>query len=694
MCCFHDDGTPSLNIAAEGDHAGTFKCFGCEAGGDIFSFYQQRHTCDFATAVAGMAQALGIAAAPRRRPAPEVARTTYHIRDVSGALIAEHVRIDRADGAKSMFWQRNGKTGLSGLKTADLPLYGAERLADLAEGTWVVVTEGEKAADSLTARGVPAVGTVTGAAATPADGALRTLTPFSVVLWPDSDPQGEAHMRRIGDRLLALGCKDVRVAAWPEAPLHGDAADFEGDTAELLAAAESYEPRVDYHWSDLGNARRLVARHGDDLRYCYPARSWYVWDGRRWARDRSGRVDALAKETVTAAYAELADLDEDTAEQFARFLRRSEGERGRRDMLASAQSEDGVPVLIEEFDTDPLALTVLSGTIDLASGELRPHRREDLITRLAPVTFDPAAACPRWDAFLNQAFEGDRDLIGFVQRAAGYSLTGDISEQVFLLLHGVGANGKSTFLGVLQRLLGDYAQRASFETFLLQRASGGPRNDIAALAGVRLAVAVEADAGRRLAEVTVKELTGGDTVRARFLYQEAFEFRPQLKLWLACNHRPDIRGTDHALWRRVRLVPFTVTIPEDKQDKSLGRALTAELSGILNWALQGLQDWRSDGLGEAAAVAAATAAYREEQDLLATFLVDRCVVQPSAEAAAADLFRAYETWCGDTGERAESQTAFGRRLAEHGFRREKRSGRIWWSGLGLLERDVKDGRDG
>ncbi len=694
LCCFHEECTPSLHITVEGDYAGMFKCFGCDARGDLFSFYQRYHDCDFGEAVAGLQQALGIAPpSPRSKSAPEVARTVYKIRGVSGALIAEHVRIDRADGVKSLFWRRDGKSGLAGLRTPDLPLYRAELLTAAPAGTTVVLAEGEKATDALTAHGILALGTVTGAGSTPSNETLRPLAAFAVVLWPDRDSEGEAHMQRIGDRLLALGCRSVRMVDWPDAPLHGDAADFDGDVSELVGAAKPYEPRVEYHWSDLGNARRLAARYGDDLRYSYPARCWYVWDGRRWARDTTGQADALAKETSTAAYAELADLDEDTAERFVRFLTRSEGERGRRDMLASAQSEPGIPILPEDLDTDPQSLTVLNGTIDLGNGDLRPHRREDLITRLAPVTGDPDADCPRWRSFLDRVLGSDPELIEFVRRAVGYSLTGDTTEQVFFLLHGTGANGKSTFLRVLETLLGEYAHRASFETFLLQRISGGPRNDIAALAGVRLAVAVEADAGRRLAEVTLKELTGGDTVRARFLYQEGFEFRPAFKLWLACNHRPDIRGTDHAIWRRIRLIPFTVTIPPDEQDKDLEGKLTAELSGILNWALAGLRDWRINGLGNAAAVTAATAAYRDEQDVLAAFLGDACVVQPAAEAAAADLFRAYQAWCDAAGEKPGSQTTFGRRLAERGFRREKRSGRIWWCGLGLLDVGFKDSRD-
>jgi putative DNA primase/helicase len=227
----------------------------------------------------------------------------------------------------------------------------------------------------------------------------------------------------------------------------------------------------------------------------------------------------------------------------------------------------------------------------LHKATLRKHRREDLITKLAPVDYVPQAQCPEWEKFLDRIMAGNRALIAFLQRAVGYALTGDTREQVLFVLYGTGANGKTTFLETVRAMLGDYAMHTNFSAFL-QSEHSTARNDLARLAGARFVSASEVQGGRRLSEDVIKQITGGDTVTARYLYHEFFEYRPQCKLFLAVNHRPVIRGTEHAIWRRVHLIPFTVTIPNEEQDKTLGEKLRAELPGILNWATQGCRDWQ------------------------------------------------------------------------------------------------------
>jgi putative DNA primase/helicase len=439
---------------------------------------------------------------------------------------------------------------------------------------------------------------------------------------------------------------------------------------------------TDYHHTDYGNAERLVARHGQDLRYCGPFGSWLVWDERRWQRDETGEVVRRAKETLRALLADTAEIDDDdTRRQLTKHALASERESRIASAIALAKSEPTIPVLPEQLDADPWAFNVLNGTIDLRTGELRPHRRADIITRLSPVEYDPNARCPRFERFLDEILMED-DLVTFVQRYAGYSLTGSTREQVFVQLYGGGANGKSTLLETLRAVLGDYGQQAPAETFLERRDS--IPNDVARLRGARFVAATETGEGRRLNEVLVKRLTGGDTIAARFMRGEWFEFTPTFKTWLASNHKPEIRGTDEAIWRRIRQIPFTVTIPPDQRDPRLRDALAAELPGILAWAVQGCLDWQHHGLGTSVAVDQATAEYRDEMDVLGGFIADTCIVLPDVSAKAGALYHAYTEWADDNGVRDRlSQQAFGRRLRDRGFEQERTDAARWWRGIGL-----------
>ncbi len=418
--------------------------------------------------------------------------------------------------------------------------------------------------------------------------------------------------------------------------------------------------------TDLGNSRRLVERHGANLRYC-PSLGWFAWDTRRWAKDDTAEVMRDAKETARSIYAEAEVADDpEERKRLAKWAMRSEAEPQLRRMIALAQSETEVVVRPERLDADSWLLTVLNGTLDLRRGELRPHRREDLITKLAPVAYDPEATCPTWAACLRRWFAEDAALIRFVQKAAGHSLTGDTREQVIFIPYGTGSNGKTSFVRVLLDLLGDYGCQTRTETLLVKRGDAIP-NDVARLHRARLVAAVEADAGRRLAEGLVKQLSGGDRVVARFLHREFFEFTPTFKVWLAVNHKPTIRGTDHAIWRRVRLIPFDVTIPEREQDRALVERLKGELPGILTWAVEGCQLWQQEGLGLPLAVRTATAGYRAEMDAVGTFLGECCVSAPDAEVAVGELYEAYTTWCARSGEEAVSKKALSTLLEERGF---------------------------
>lgn len=264
----------------------------------------------------------------------------------------------------------------------------------------------------------------------------------------------------------------------------------------------------------------------------------------------------------------------------------------------------------------------------------------------------------------------------------GYSLTGDTTEQCLFVLWGSGSNGKSTLLTTAVTMLGEYAMSTRPETFMVKKGDTIP-NDLAQLKGARLVIAVEADAGHRLAEGLLKTATGNDRLTARFMRAEFFSFVPTFKIFLASNHKPTIRGTDHAMWRRIKLVPFSVTIPDDQQDRHLADKLNAELPGILAWAVRGCLDWQRNGLGEPDEVRAATAAYRAEMDVLGGFLGDACVVSPHARVASAALYQAYETWAHTNGEDALSKRAFGLRLSERGFTKADTKKERGWKGVCL-----------
>lgn len=435
--------------------------------------------------------------------------------------------------------------------------------------------------------------------------------------------------------------------------------------AKSVARYAPGSPILSRNRTDLGNAERLKDYAGADLRFVWVWDSWMVWDGRRWKRDGGGEIMRRARDTVRAlaAMAEALDDEKQRAGLVKHALKTESAGR------LQAMVRLGACLLGEEsgaFDQRPWLLNCRNGTVDLRTGELGPHRRSDLLTKLVPVDFDPISACPRWEAFLLQVMDGSDELVTFLQRAVGYSLTGATVEQVLFLLYGTGANGKSTFTETLRALLGDYATQAEFTTFLA-RTSDSVRNDIARLVGARFVSASEAEGGRPLAEAVVKQMTGGDIVTARFLFKEFFEFRPDFKVWLAANHKPSVRGTDHGIWRRIRLVPFAVTIPPERRDKRLLEQLRAELPGILAWAVRGCLAWQREGLGIPPEVLAATESYREEMDVLAGFLAEHCISQGGAFVETKELYAAYGTWAEGAGEKKLSKKWLAMRLAERGF---------------------------
>lgn len=419
---------------------------------------------------------------------------------------------------------------------------------------------------------------------------------------------------------------------------------------EVIDAALKVDEPPAFHPTDVGNGQLFAQQHREQVRYCFGLKQWLVWDGQRWKPDTDGGVMMVAKRTARSLYG-LAEREPDDVRRKAlvRWAAESETERRLKSMLSLAQSEPGIAIEAERLDADPLLLNVANGTLDLRTGTLRPAQRADFITKLVPVDYRPDAVCPEFERLLHRLFDHVPAVRHYLQRVFGYSLTGLTSEQCFFIFHGIGANGKSTILRAILDLLGDYATTTRPETFLTKRGDGIP-NDVAALAGARFVVSLESEHGKRLAEALVKGITGGDKLSARFLHKEFFTFAPQLKFFIGTNHKPTIRGTDHAMWRRVRCIPFAVVIPDHEQDKMLSAKLREEYEGVLTWLVQGCMAWRRDGLGPPLEVLQATAAYRAEQDVFGAFLRDCCVLEPTAKSTKDEVYNAYSSWCETNGE--------------------------------------------
>lgn len=466
----------------------------------------------------------------------------------------------------------------------------------------------------------------------------------------------------------------------------------------------------------LANSHRIRHYFKGRIWYALGA-GWILWTGKFWRPDptnegaiATGFVDTLSRRIAqeAARVTRKASTDEDTerrkalmaqAEALLKWAVASENAQ----VIAAGLKLSKHALLIEyrTLNADPWLFNVQNGTVDLRTGQLRPHNPADLITFIAPVEYDPTATCPVWESFVLAIFNGDVDMVAFIQRGLGWSLTGVVKERALFFLYGdTGKNGKTTLVEAFMKLVGDcgessygYGRKVGADTFMRSRNSEDNQRKAATLAGPRFICTSEVDEEHRLNEQLIKDITGGDTLEGRRLYQEAFTFKPQFKPWMYGNHKPEIRGTDDAIWSRVRMVPFEVSF-KGREDLELAGKLEAELSGILNWAIKGCLDWQRHGLQPPAKVQAATDAYRAEMDVFGPFLAECCVVHRNAEVWANQLYSAYSLWCLENARRPENSTKFGRYLTAKGFRADGTSGRVKRLGLGLrVNSDSSDSSD-
>lgn len=464
------------------------------------------------------------------------------------------------------------------------------------------------------------------------------------------------------------------------------------------ASKSDDEHRFDFSPGELGHAQRFVDYWGETTRYDLDRDCWMTWKQTHWTTDIKdseviNQMSIVATKIIDVEVPALrADIQEE-GDFYSRKAKRvyQEGLKLHNNgtitsSLALAKVQPVLKTRTRQYDADPMLFNCLSGVINLKTGTIGSHRPEDMHSRVTPIALAPEGTeCPRWMKFLNEIMCGDSELVSYVQRVVGYLMTGSVREQCFFILYGDGANGKSTFINVIFHIIAGYAHNVDIRTFEDIDRGNSPRNDLAQLVGMRFVVSPEWKLGQALDEAILKTISGGDLVSARFLNKEMFQFNPVCKVVLASNHKPIVKGTDHGIWRRMRLVPFLARLDESQKIEDLDDLLIAEEGpAILQWAVQGAKIWASQGLRTPSTICEATTEYRGSQDWFLTFLEERCDVEASASVASQAIYNDYKTWCITAGIRFPvKQTAFNERLLSKQFHKKVTKAANLWMGLKL-----------
>ncbi|WKB55994.1 phage/plasmid primase, P4 family [Eleftheria terrae] len=680
-------GSPgdSLEIVLEGEKAGLWTDRADGSGGDVFSIIAAHYGLDAqrnfqavlqkACDLLGRAPVQPTAKLPRKQPVDELGPATarWDYLDAAGQRIASVYRYDPPGGKKEFRpWDVRRKKATA---PNPRPLYNQP---GIAAADLVVLTEGEKCADTLIRLGICATTAMNGANAPIEKTDWSPLAGKTVLIWPDKDKPGWQYAENAAQAILRAGASSCAILYPPaDKPEGWDAADAvaEGFDVEGLIAAGERLPvslpvdapeldvleGVDWRTED-GLALAFTARNGEDWRYCAVWGKWYGWAGGRWNEDRVLHIHHLLR-CLTRHAAQRTD----SARTKARLSSSSTVAAVER----LSRSDPDLATLPEKFDADPWLLNTPTGVIDLRTGAKTPHRREKLMTKMA--TASPRGQSPLWQSFLVDITGGQADLAAYLQRMVGYCLTGVTREHALFFLYGTGANGNSVFLNVVSTILGDYARHAPMETFM---DSAGERHptELASLRGARVVTATETEQGRRWNESRIKALTGGDPISARFMRQDFFEYTPQFKLLIAGNHKPSIRNVDEAMRRRLHLIPFTVTIPPERRDRSLTERLLQQRDGILAWGLQGSSLWQAQGLQPPICVMEATREYFNNEDAVQEFEEEDLERDPQAQVPIAKVYARWKSFADRNGYYVGSTRWLTEQLAMRGFQRVKMSG--------------------
>lgn len=445
-----------------------------------------------------------------------------------------------------------------------------------------------------------------------------------------------------------------------------------------------------YSFDDTGNAERFTDVFGKKIRYNHTTKSWMYFDGRKWNFDTTGAIHRMCDETVEnmgkdlILYVQAAEDEKKAEEAKKSFMKHIKTTRSSKSKAAMVkESEQRLPIENKDLDLHQMLLCTPNGTLNLCTGELQPHKLDDFITKIAKCEYTDHADHPLWDKFLDEIFAGDKELIKYMQKAIGYSLTGSVKEQCLFFCYGNGNNGKSTFLEAISDAIGNYAMNINPESFMAKNNNNSASGDIARLKGARFVTSAEPEQGAKLSESLVKQLTGSAIITAREIYEKTFEFEPEFKLWMSMNYKPVIRGTDDGIWRRIRLVPFTVKIPDEKKDLNLKFKLRQELPAIFNWAVEGCLLWQREGLKIPQAVFNASKDYKGEMDVVGSFL-ETCCMLDTGEETGRDLYQAFVTWAKENNEYEMSSRKFGTEMMKK-FESRKSNGEKLYKGVSILD---------
>ncbi len=457
---------------------------------------------------------------------------------------------------------------------------------------------------------------------------------------------------------------------------------FQDDYSITIGGKKSV-PKKLYTFDDTGNAERMFDYFGNILKYSYVDKRWLYYRDGKWTFDNVGEIFRVADAALEIMKKESTLWEEHEGgifyDDYKKHVKKTRSNNTKKAMVK--ELEHRVPILPKNMDTDKMSVNCKNGIIDLRCGKLMPHDINKFMTKMLNVQLPENPKSPRlWLDFLSDIFGDDRELVRYIQKAVGYSLSGSTNEQCVFFLYGTGRNGKSTFLEIVRYIMGDYATNIQPETIMVRPSQGSANSDIARLKGARFVTSVEPNEGMRINEGLLKQLTGDDVVTARKLYGDEFEFKPEFKLWMATNHKPIIRGTDTGIWRRIHIIPFTVSIPTEKVDRRLKYKLREELPDILAWAVEGCRIWQSEGLRMPKAVLDAVQEYRHEMDVISAFTDACCIV--GGEVKSSQLYAVYSEWAAENNEYRMSSTKFGVEVAKRFERVKKRDG-LYYSGITL-----------
>ncbi len=734
-CPCHDDNDPSLSINPHknAENGGVFICPPCGVSGGPWALAAFLIGCNPSNKkkIIAWLKKVGIFNGRNSRP---VSSHPYEDEDRKPLFRVERYRVSKPPWKTFAISRADGKGGwVRGLKDTRVVPY---RLPDFLPRKTVFVVEGEGNANELWLWDIAATTNPFGAGKWKQE-FNRFFEDTYVGIIPDNDKPGKRHAYDIARHLLPVA-EAVKIVSLPDLPEKGDFIDWKNaggthdqfreivnsfpdltlkDLEELeqkirkgngrncksrkkkpgqqaeIKTAKGEPDLLKFGLNDSGNTERLIALYGSDLRYCPKFKKWLTWDGRCWAVDELGCATKLAKEAMIQLYRQALSTENDKLEQFAKGSLNATRIKG---LLEMARCE--LPIDVESLDTHHFLLNCLNGTLDLTTGELREHRRQDFITKLVHFDYKPDAECPLFTGFIHEIMGASPDsseselrrssgLVDYLHKAFGYSSTGDVSEKAIFCCFGDGNNGKTTLLETIAQVLAEYSSQLVIDTLMTKRfESNNSSADIADLRGARFVTTSEGEEGQRLAEAKVKYLSAGmGKIKTARKYENHIQFQATHKLFMDSNHKPGVRGVDNAIWNRLKAIPFNVTIPKDRIDKEMLEKLLGEAEGILAWIVEGCLRWQKEGLGEPPEVVETKKGWREEMDPLKDFVEDRCVVKEGTQCKSSELRMAYEDWAKQNGETVFSSKWFANRLKVLGCESGKIGGDRGWKGIGLKE---------